>query len=330
MSRFSRVSRARYTSPIPPAPMAETTSYGPSRAPGPSGITQSAKWPNYRVFDLGAGWQDDARERCAFDDGRTLGREDRFEHAGHGRGNLDVHLVGRHLRHDFSRAHGVARLLQPGSHHDLALCPFDPRQRDVVPVHGCESSSVARTAATICALVGSARARSGPLGTGTGAAPTRLMGARSSKCGTPATVAATSAPKLPVTHVSCAMTRRRVRRTESTTIPESHGASERRSMISTSIPSLDKVAATCCASGSIDPHTTSVTSRPDRARLADPIGTTWSPSGTSARRACESDIGSTKSTGLSSRMAASMSPLASAGVAGTTTFNPGTWANHDT
>ena len=33
-SRSSRVSRARYTSPMPPAPRAETISYGPKRAPG--------------------------------------------------------------------------------------------------------------------------------------------------------------------------------------------------------------------------------------------------------------------------------------------------------
>src|SRR5262249_912702 len=159
--------------------------------------------------------------------GGALTREDRFEHTGYRRRNLDVHLVGRHLRHDLSRPYGITRLLQPGSDHDLALRPFDPRQRNVISVHDREPSSAARTAATICALVGSARARSGPLGTGTGAAPIRLIGARSSRCGTPATVAATSAPKLPVTHVSCAMTSRRVRRTESTTIPASHGASER-------------------------------------------------------------------------------------------------------
>jgi len=45
---------------------------------------------------------------------------------------------------------------------------------------------------------------------------------------------------------------------------------------------------------------------------------------------CDSDIGSTNSTGLSSRIAASINPFASGGVAGTTTFRPGTWANHDT
>ena len=39
------------------------------------------------------------------------------------------------------------------------------------------------------------------------------------------------------------------------------------------------------------------------------------------------DIGSKNRTGLSSRMAASISPRASPGCAGITTFKPGTWAN---
>src|SRR5215468_7027326 len=34
-SRLSRVSRARYTSPIPPAPRGARISYGPRRVPGP-------------------------------------------------------------------------------------------------------------------------------------------------------------------------------------------------------------------------------------------------------------------------------------------------------
>ena len=37
-SRPSLVSRARYTSPMPPAPIAAAISYGPSFAPGKSGI----------------------------------------------------------------------------------------------------------------------------------------------------------------------------------------------------------------------------------------------------------------------------------------------------
>jgi hypothetical protein len=36
--RSSRVSRARYTSPIPPAPIAAKISYGPKRIPGDSAI----------------------------------------------------------------------------------------------------------------------------------------------------------------------------------------------------------------------------------------------------------------------------------------------------
>ncbi len=37
-SRPSRVSRARYTSPIPPAPASDNISYGPSLAPAVSAI----------------------------------------------------------------------------------------------------------------------------------------------------------------------------------------------------------------------------------------------------------------------------------------------------
>ena len=39
-SRFSWVSRARYTSPIPPAPSAERISYGPRRAPEDNGMRE--------------------------------------------------------------------------------------------------------------------------------------------------------------------------------------------------------------------------------------------------------------------------------------------------
>src|SRR6476469_3892269 len=38
--RSRRVSRARYTSPIPPAPIGETISYGPSLAPGANGMSE--------------------------------------------------------------------------------------------------------------------------------------------------------------------------------------------------------------------------------------------------------------------------------------------------
>src|SRR5213080_3594229 len=76
---------------------------------------------------------------------------------------------------------------------------------------------------------------------------------------------------------------------------------------------------------SILAHVTTVTSRPGRFTSASPSGTTCSPAGTSPLSAYITSL-STKTTGLSSRMAAFSSPLASAGVAGTTTFRPGTWA----
>src|SRR5436190_408428 len=41
--RSSRVSRARYTSPMPPAPMAAMTSYGPRRVPGPRDMDWGAR-----------------------------------------------------------------------------------------------------------------------------------------------------------------------------------------------------------------------------------------------------------------------------------------------
>ena len=37
-SRLRRLSRARYTSPMPPAPNGATISYGPSRVPGVKGM----------------------------------------------------------------------------------------------------------------------------------------------------------------------------------------------------------------------------------------------------------------------------------------------------
>src|SRR5438132_757306 len=45
-SRSSRVSRARYTSPMPPAPMSERTSYGPRREPAVSTISSPPSLPH--------------------------------------------------------------------------------------------------------------------------------------------------------------------------------------------------------------------------------------------------------------------------------------------
>ena len=58
-----------------------------------------------------------------------------------------------------------------------------------------------------------------------------------------------------------------------------------------------------------------------------PIGVSKVPLGTGARAPCERLIASKKSTGPSSRMAAVIMPLASTGVAGMSTFQPGTCAN---
>src|SRR5262245_24565308 len=53
-SRFRRSSRARYTSPIPPAPMCETVSYGPNRVPAaiiPAASFRRAPAPRLQVVE---------------------------------------------------------------------------------------------------------------------------------------------------------------------------------------------------------------------------------------------------------------------------------------
>src|SRR5213082_378064 len=72
----------------------------------------------------------------------------------------------------------------------------------------------------------------------------------------------------------------------------------------------------------------SVTSFPGRFTSARPIGTMCSPSGTSPLMLYSISPSSTM-TGLSSRIADLRSPLASAGVAGATTFRPGICDSHD-
>ena len=68
-----------------------------------------------------------------------------------------------------------------------------------------------------------------------------------------------------------------------------------------------------------------MTSRPGLSTAARPISATCSPSGTSPLVLYRARFSST-STGSSSRIAAASRPLASAQVAGATTFSPGTWA----
>src|SRR5258708_40331143 len=50
--RSRRVSRARYTSPIPPAPSGETISYGPSLAPSVSATVAKLYLPKQNPADI--------------------------------------------------------------------------------------------------------------------------------------------------------------------------------------------------------------------------------------------------------------------------------------
>src|SRR5207248_1472275 len=83
-------------------------------------------------------------------------------------------------------------------------------------LEGDHARIVSRTAAAIAAASGSAWARSAPLGTGTGAAPTRRGAASRSSSACSTTAATTSAPTPPSTQASWAVTSRPVRRTDST------------------------------------------------------------------------------------------------------------------
>src|ERR1051326_311474 len=70
---------------------------------------------------------------------------------------------------------------------------------------------------------------------------------------------------------------------------------------------------------------TSVMSVPSRFTSATPIGTVYSSAGTGPLIVLYIILSSRITTGLSSRMALFIKPLASYGVAGTTTFRPGIW-----
>src|SRR6266508_3879025 len=85
-SRWSRVSRARYTSPIPPEPRGEAISYDPNRVPRGIVISPISRLADSRVFPSG---HSGAGPRCSrllalgpFDLRRPVGHEiearDRF------------------------------------------------------------------------------------------------------------------------------------------------------------------------------------------------------------------------------------------------------------
>src|ERR1051325_1404547 len=105
----------------------------------------------------------------------------------------------------------------------------------------------------------------------------------------------------------------------------SSGQSERRSRISISIPSLARISAASCAVWTMAAYVIMLKSRPSRCTRALPIGTTWPFSDTSSLMRRYRNLCSRNRTGLLSRMADLIRPLASLGVAGATTFIPGVW-----
>ena len=70
-----------------------------------------------------------------------------------------------------------------------------------------------------------------------------------------------------------------------------------------------------------------VTSSPGRLTSATPSGITKSSSSGTGPFVAKFILSSKTTTGLSSRIAAFSSPFASAGVAGSATLSPGTWAS---
>ena len=114
--------------------------------------------------------------------------------------------------------------------------------------------------------------RPGAYGAGVAAAPTRSIGASRSQSASRATVAAISAPIPNGTTASWAISRRLVLRTESRIVSMSSGATVRRSITSTEMPSPATASAAASASCTIRDTDTTVTSVPGRTTAALPIG----------------------------------------------------------
>ena len=117
-----------------------------------------------------------------------------------------------------------------------------------------------------------ARSRSGAYGGGVDAAPMRWIGASRSQKPSRATVAAISAPIPNGTTASCAIRSRLVLCTDSRIGPMSSGATVRRSMTSTEIPSPSSVSAAASASCTMRETDTTVMSEPARTTADVPIG----------------------------------------------------------
>ncbi len=139
------------------------------------------------------------------------------------------------------------------------------------------------------------------------------------------TSAEISAANPEVRGASCTMAQRPVLRTLRVTVSTSSGHSVRRSISSGSRPCSAACAQASSASCSMAPQESTVTPRPSRTRRAAPIGTEYSPSGTSPRAARYTRFGSMNSTGSLPRMAEMSRPLASTGLLGQTTCSPPAW-----
>src|SRR2546430_17309070 len=124
-------------------------------------------------------------------------------------------------------------------------------------------------------------------------------------------------------HPSSTTTARLVLATDAVIVASSSGRSERRSTTSAEIPSCSaSCSAALRATVTVFEWQIRVTSCPVRLTSARPIGTTYSPSGTSPLVLYNISPSSTI-TGLSSRIAALRRPLASAGGAGAPALRAG-------
>src|SRR4029450_11056599 len=121
---------------------------------------------------------------------------------------------------------------------------------------------------------------------------------------------------------------REVLRTESMSVFSSSGHVVRGSTTSASTPISSSIVAAPSATWTMLLVATREMSRPSRLMSATPNGMTYSSSGTGPLTVMEEILSSKTTTGLSSRIAALISPFASYGVEGITTFRPGTWLRH--
>ena len=163
---------------------------------------------------------------------------------------------------------------------------------------------------------------------GTSGPATRIIGASRYSNALSATIAATS-PPMPTAFVSSWTIRTLpVLRAVSRMASESSGLSVLRSSTSTLTPSSSRSRAASRHRCSISPYVMTLMSSPSAFTSADPIGSVYSPSGTSPLTRRYVRLCSRKTTGSSSRTALLSNPLVSYGVDGATTLSPGVCAKY--